>query len=91
PEFALDRVGLESETDEFAGAMLIPDDTWETALARYLRTEGSILSLSKQLEINPAIIAGRIRNEAKNYAIFANLVGQGGVRKHFSDVRFGQQ
>lgn len=86
-----DRVGLESETDEFAGAMLIPDDKWETALARYLRTEGSILSLSKQLEINPAIIAGRIRNEAKNYVIFANLVGQGGVRKHFSDVRFGQQ
>ncbi len=86
-----DRVGLESETDEFAGAMLIPDDEWETALARYLRTEGSILSLSKQLKINPAIIAGRIRNEANNYVIFANLVGQGGVRKHFPDVRFGQQ
>jgi len=85
-----DRVSLESETDEFAGATLIPDDTWETALARYLRTEGSISSLSKQLEINPAIIAGRIRKEANNYVILGNLVGQGGVRKHFPDVRFGQ-
>lgn len=85
-----DRVDFESETDEFAGTTLIPDDTWETALARYLRTEKSICSLSEQLEINPAIIAGRIRKEANNYVILANLVGQGGVRKHFPNIRFGQ-
>ncbi len=85
-----DRDDLESEADQFAGAMLIPDDTWETALARYLRTEESICSLSKQLAINPAIIAGRIRKEANNYVILGSLVGQGGVRKHFPNVRFGQ-
>ncbi|MBA7687521.1 hypothetical protein ES703_95984 [subsurface metagenome] len=85
-----DRDDLESEADKFAGATLIPDDTWETALARYLRTEKSIRSLSTQLEISPAIIAGRIRREANNYVILGNLVGQGGVRKHFPDVRFGQ-
>jgi len=85
-----DRDDLENEANKFAGAMLIPDDTWETALARYLRTEESICSLSKQLEIGPAIIAGRIRREANNYVILENLVGQGGVRKHFPNVRFGQ-
>jgi HTH-type transcriptional regulator/antitoxin HigA len=58
-------------------------------LARYLRTEELILSLSNELEINPAIIAGRIRKEANNYLIFGNLVGQGEVRKYFSDVHFG--
>jgi len=85
-----DRDDLENKADEFAGAALILDDTWETALARYLRTEESIYSLSKQLEIGPAIIAGRIRREANNYVILGNLVGQGGVRKHFPNVRFGQ-
>jgi HTH-type transcriptional regulator/antitoxin HigA len=42
------------------------------------------------LRINPAIIAGRIRKEANNYAILVDLVGSGGVRKLFPEVNFGQ-
>lgn len=84
------RQELETEADQFASAMLIPDDVWRTAIARYLRTEKSIRSISEQLAINPAIIAGKIRKEANNYVIFGNLVGQGGVRKHFPSVQFGQ-
>jgi HTH-type transcriptional regulator/antitoxin HigA len=81
---------IEQEADQIAGDLLLPPDVWETALARYVRTAESINDLAKQLRINPAIIAGRIRKEANNYAILADLVGSGGVRRLFPEVNFGQ-
>jgi HTH-type transcriptional regulator/antitoxin HigA len=81
---------LEREADELAGRALIANEVWETALARYLRTEDSIKELANELKIGEALIAGRIRKEADNYIILAELVGIGKVRQHFPDVRFGQ-
>jgi HTH-type transcriptional regulator/antitoxin HigA len=81
---------LEGEADKFAGQMLIPDQVWEKALARYVRSKDSIISLAKEQQIHPAIIAGRIRNEAKNHVILNELVGQGQVRKHFPQINFGK-
>jgi len=80
---------LEREADELAQQALIPNDDWETALARYVRSEESVDSLAKNLKINPAIVAGRIRKEANNYIILNQMIGQGKVRKHFPNVRFG--
>jgi HTH-type transcriptional regulator/antitoxin HigA len=42
---------LEREADDLAGRALIPDEVWETALARYLRTEDSIKALADELKI----------------------------------------
>ena len=80
---------LEREADEFAGQVLIPEQVWETALARYVRTEESVTSLAKVLCISPSIIGGRIRKEANNYVILSGMIGQGEVRKHFPEVKFG--
>lgn len=81
---------LEREADDLAGRALIPADSWETALARYLRTPESVKAFAKDLNISEAIVAGRIRKEADNYVILTELVGLGKVRQHFPDVRFGQ-
>ncbi len=81
---------LEREADQLAQKSLIPDEVWKTALARYVRSETSVTSLAEKLEISPTIIAGRIRNEANNYVILNELVGQGEVRKRFPEVSFGQ-
>lgn len=81
---------LERDADDLAGEALIPEEVWDMAMARYLRTEDSVNKLAKELKISPAIVAGRIRNEANNYVILNELVGQGEVRKHFPEVRFGQ-
>lgn len=80
----------EREADELANQMLISDNAWETALARYVRSEEAIKSLADECKIHPAIIAGRIRNEANNYVILTESVGQGEVRKHFPDINFGK-
>jgi HTH-type transcriptional regulator/antitoxin HigA len=81
---------LERETDQLAGAFLIADDVWETALPRYIRSVDSINEFAKELKISPAIVAGRIRKEADNYTIFTEMVGQGKVRKYFPEVNFAQ-
>lgn len=81
---------LERETDQLAGAFLIADEIWETALPRYIRSIESINEFAKEHKINPAIVAGRIRKEADNYTIFTEMIGQGEVRKHFPEVNFAQ-
>lgn len=81
---------LEREADSLAGAALIPEEEWEVALARYVRTEESVKSFADEQRIHPAIIAGRIRKEADNYVILNNLVGSGEVRKQFPEVQFAQ-
>jgi HTH-type transcriptional regulator/antitoxin HigA len=81
---------VEREADRLAGDVLVPDSTWETALARYLQTPETIHEFADGLRISPAIIAGRIRREANNYMILTDLIGQGEVRKLFPEVNFGQ-
>lgn len=80
---------VELEVDTFAGAMMIPANIWDAALARYVRTPESVQDLAAELSIGPAIIAGKIRKEADNYIILRDLVGQGEVREQFPEVRFG--
>ncbi len=81
---------LERETDQLAGAFLIADDVWQTALPRYIRSDDSINEFAQEFKINPAIVAGRIRKEADNYTILTEMVGQGEVRKYFPEVKFAQ-
>jgi len=79
---------VEKEADQLANEILIPTTEWEKALPRYVRSTESILGFASQLKISPAIVAGRIRREANNYTMFNNLIGQGEVRKQFTDVDF---
>ncbi|MDP3980228.1 MAG: XRE family transcriptional regulator [Chlamydiota bacterium] len=79
---------IEQEADEQAGEILVPEDRWNTALARYLRSNDSIIDFANELGIHPAIVAGKIRREANNCMILTDMVGQGKVRKLFPDVYF---
>lgn len=79
---------IEKEADECAGEALIPESKWETALARYVQSKESITIFADELNINPAIVVGKIRREANNYIILKDMVGQGEVRKLFPSVDF---
>lgn len=82
--------GLEREADSLAGAALIPENEWEVALARYVRTEESVRSFAEEHRIHSAIVAGRIRKEADNYMILTDLIGRGEVRSQFPEAQFAQ-
>jgi len=75
-----DNQEAEAEANAFAKDGLVPRDTWLRSDARRLGSESSVVSLAKQLGIHPAIVAGRIRYERKEFRIFNDLVGVGGVR-----------
>lgn len=70
----------EAEANAFAKDSLIPRDTWLRSDAHRFGNESSVVSLAKQLGIHPAIVAGRIRYERRDFRIFNNLVGFGEVR-----------
>ena len=80
----------EDEANYLAGEALIPEEKWAFELARYIRTKESVIETAKNLDIHPAIVAGRIRRDANNYIILNDLVGQGEVRKHFPEAGFGR-
>lgn len=87
-DFDVEANDIEKETDECAGEALIPESKWETTLVRYVQSKESIITFANELNIDPAIVAGKIRKEANNYIILKDMVGQGEVRKLFPDVNF---
>jgi HTH-type transcriptional regulator/antitoxin HigA len=79
----------ESEADAMAREALIPAHEWEKSAASRLRSADAAVQLANALSIHPAIVAGRIRYERKNFRLLGNLVGAGEVRKLFPDVYWG--
>lgn len=85
----VDPEGLEVQADEFAQDSLIPAKDWQRAPARDERTPYAVLQLADTLRVHPAILAGRIRREQKNYRLLTSLVGQHLVRVQFPDADKG--
>lgn len=75
----------EAEANRIAKDSLIPRVAWKRSEASRNPSEAAIDELSKQLKINPAIIAGRIRRETGDYRLFSHLVGAGEVKKILLD------
>jgi HTH-type transcriptional regulator/antitoxin HigA len=71
----------ENQADKIARDSFIPRAVWKRSDAYMLRTREAILELGRKLSISPAIIAGRIRFETNDYTKFADLIGQGKVKK----------
>jgi HTH-type transcriptional regulator / antitoxin HigA len=79
-ETVSDEQEAEAEADAFAKDALVPRDTWLRSDARRLGNAASVILLAKQLDIHPAIVAGRIRYERREFRMFTDLAGVGGVR-----------
>ena len=79
-EAAGERDEKEAEADAFARDAFIPRDVWRRSDAYRFRTKLAIFSLAKELGINPAVIAGRLRYETNDYSLFTELVGQDAVQ-----------
>jgi len=71
----------EDEADEWAENGLIPADVWQTSQVRENPSPLSVVELAQRLEIHPAIVAGRVRHEFKNFRLLSQFVGTGEVRR----------
>ena len=60
---------------------LIPTDVWRTSQVSERPSPLSVMELAQRLEIHPAIVAGRVRHETKNFRLLSQFVGAGVVRR----------
>jgi HTH-type transcriptional regulator/antitoxin HigA len=84
-DVAAGKDGIEEEADSLAREAIVPRHLWSRSDASRHKTSTAILSLATQLRVHPALIAGRLRFESKNYYLFNNLIGHGQVRHLFKD------
>jgi HTH-type transcriptional regulator/antitoxin HigA len=71
----------EEEADDWAENGLIPADVWRTSQVSEHPSPLSVMELAQRLEIHPAIVAGRVRHETKNFRLLSQFVGTGEVRR----------
>lgn len=76
----------ESEANRIARDAFIPRSMWKRTDAYLKPSRETIVNLAKELNIHPAIIAGRLRKEAGNYNQFTDLIGQGMVRAQLENL-----
>lgn len=73
----------ELQADEWAEEALVPRKIWETSAVRQQPTPMSVINLANALQIHPAIVAGKVRHEHRNYRLLSQFVGTGEVRRQF--------
>lgn len=73
----------ELQADEWAEEALVPRKIWETSAVRQQPTPMSVISFANALQVHPAIVAGKIRHEQRNYRLLSQFVGTGEVRRQF--------
>ena len=73
----------EIQADEWAEEALIPRSVWEASAVRDRPTTMAVMNLANALQVHPAIVAGRVRYERKNYRLLSQFVGTGEVRRQF--------
>lgn len=80
-EGAISTEAVEKEADIFAGNALIPDEVWNNSFVRFTKSRDQVIDFATRNRIGVSVVAGRIRNERKEYSLFTDLVGQGTVRQ----------
>ena len=77
-----DENAQEIEGNAFARDLLIPDEIWSSEKAHLVNaSREEVILFANRLLVSPAIIAGRIRWERKDFTRFAHLVNQPSIRK----------
>jgi len=66
----------ERQADEWAQEALIPSQIWNEHAAHHSPNVQNVLSLAQEAGVHPAIVAGRIRHESKNYRLLSQFVGK---------------
>lgn len=80
----------EKEADTYAEEIILPNAVWVTSPARIVPSSLAATSLSKELGINIAVIAGQIRHRTKNYGYLSRIVNESTVRRLFVEVKWNK-
>ncbi len=76
----------EAEANRLASEAFIPRLIWKRSDAYISPSRDTIEKLARDLRIHPAIIAGRLRREIGNFALFSDMVGSNQVKILLSSI-----
>jgi len=79
----------ELEADDFASEVLVPTVELRKSGVVESPTPARIRELALRSHVHPAIVAGRIQYERRNYKLLTKWVGRGVVRKMFPHYKAG--
>jgi HTH-type transcriptional regulator / antitoxin HigA len=79
---------IEQEANDRTAEILIPRAVWRRSEAFLDPSAQAIRRLAADLQISPAIVAGRVRYEIQNYSLFSRLVGYRQARANFPELRW---
>lgn len=85
---AADTEDIEREANELAAEILIDKATWRRSNVHLSPSAQAIHDFATQMQVSPAVVAGRIRYERRNYSLFSRLVGYRTVRAMFPEVKW---
>lgn len=77
----LDRTNVqtvEGEADAMAQEALIPNKSWSAAKVRQTLASEDVIAYADEIGVHPAIVAGRLRHEEKNFRLLSHLIGKTG-------------
>lgn len=83
-----DSGAIEKEANDRAAEILISRATWRRSQAYLSPSPRTIAAFAADQQISPAIVAGRLRYERQNFALFSKLVGYRQVRANFPEVHW---
>lgn len=71
---------IELHANKLAADFLIPKNIWRSCPVKYAFESNDIKEFAKQHNLNPAIVAGRIRKERNNYSLFNDIIYEKDIR-----------
>ena len=77
----LDRANpesVETAADTMAQEALIPEEIWSKARVRKTLSAEDAIAFADEIGVHPAIVAGRLRHEEKNFRLLSHLIGKTG-------------
>lgn len=81
----------EDEANSLARRLLIPEREWERKKQTLLNgSREDVIAFAEDVQISPAIVAGRVRWERGDYTRFDDLIGRNKVKKLFIVENEGQ-
>jgi len=77
----------ELDADRLAEEALVPKDEINKTFQAGRISSAKIDAVANKLKIHPAILAGKIRYESRNYRLLSKYVGQGKIREQFHEYK----
>lgn len=74
---------IEKQADRLAMELMIPRNIWRSNPCKYEHSVDVLIQFAAEIGVHPAIVAGRIRRESKQYNLYSDIINEFDLRAFF--------